>query len=369
MRRIALVYGQGIGPRILGSDQRLVATMTALLDHQCVLDIFLISTDRSPGIEHLLARRPTFRDRLAFRGSVQALGPGAGYDAVYLTSIWGRRLEDAVRCVEQLAPRLPLVVDTADCLAESVRQLHPVRFEGMRKWEQALHRRAELSVFVTQAECFKACARLGLDASRVMEVGYAFGQDLPAQTRGFDERRHMAFLGGAVNPHNINALRNFVHTIIPEIARADPAIELHIIGAGMDQFRLADPKGRHRNIRILGYVENLLETLSRYRNVVVPLLSGGGMKIKIVDALMAGTPVVTSIAGVEGMPLTHREHVLIAETPEQFVEGVCELSQDRRLWNALSQSGFLQATKYYNYENLSRQVGVLLERLPASRLD
>src|SRR5262245_66569887 len=75
--------------------------------------------------------------------------------------------------------------------------------------------------------------------------------------------------------------------------------------------------------------------LERSRVCVVPLLHGAGVKGKVVESLMMGTPVVTTTVGAEGLELRHGEHVLIADTPQDFADGLAHLLTDRDRWESL----------------------------------
>jgi glycosyltransferase involved in cell wall biosynthesis len=71
----------------------------------------------------------------------------------------------------------------------------------------------------------------------------------------------------------------------------------------------------------------------------VPLLHGAGMKSKLVQALMAATPTVTTTIGVEGMDLVDGEHVLIGDSPRRFADGITRVLTDDALWHQLADRG------------------------------
>jgi len=78
-------------------------------------------------------------------------------------------------------------------------------------------------------------------------------------------------------------------------------------------------------IVLTGFVENAVEELARARVAVIPLLAGSGTRIKILEAWAAGTPVVSTTVGAEGLESTASEQLLIADDPKQFTNVVTQL--------------------------------------------
>ncbi len=69
------------------------------------------------------------------------------------------------------------------------------------------------------------------------------------------------------------------------------------------------------------------------------MLHGAGTKTKLIQTLTVGTPAVSTSIGIEGLNLTPREQVLVADQPEQFAEEIVRLTRDRELWEKLSLAG------------------------------
>ena len=99
------------------------------------------------------------------------------------------------------------------------------------------------------------------------------------------------------------------------------------------------------NVKMVGWVPSVEPYLERARVCVVPLLHGAGVKGKVVESLMAGTPVVTTTIGAEGIDLRHGEHVLIADTPQELADGLAHLLTDRARWERLADAGYEHAPR------------------------
>jgi glycosyltransferase involved in cell wall biosynthesis len=81
----------------------------------------------------------------------------------------------------------------------------------------------------------------------------------------------------------------------------------------------------HQPIVITGYVEDPTPYFADSAVFIVPLRAGGGMRVKILNALAMGIPVVSTTVGCEGINVTHGENIVIADTPEDFAAGVVGL--------------------------------------------
>ncbi len=83
------------------------------------------------------------------------------------------------------------------------------------------------------------------------------------------------------------------------------------------------------NIVFLGEVEDAYEFIRSKAVMIVPVLSGSGMRIKIIEGMALGKAIVTTSIGTEGIATTHGRDILIADDPDQFARNVCALVEDR----------------------------------------
>lgn len=135
---------------------------------------------------------------------------------------------------------------------------------------------------------------------------------------------------------NIEALMFFVRVILPAIIRRRPNARLVIAGDRPPANMLALASNQ---VRFEGFVDDV-DTFLRARNVVVvPLLSGGGIKIKTLKAMACGCPVVATSIGVEEIGAQDGVHAAIADDPEQFATKVGDLLEDAELAARLGANG------------------------------
>lgn len=146
----------------------------------------------------------------------------------------------------------------------------------------------------------------------------------PPVTRGNGFLR-FAFLGNLKAPQNLQALRYVVQTLLPVLDDAGIDYELDVIGS-------IDPKVTeelsHPSITFHGFVDDLSGALRDTDLHLAPILSGSGVKTKIVDAFAFGVPTLTTSLGLEGLEVEGRDVALVFDTPEHFLALVQAVSAD-----------------------------------------
>lgn len=138
-------------------------------------------------------------------------------------------------------------------------------------------------------------------------------------------------------PPNAEAVDWFASAVFPLVHEALPATRFHIVGSRPPAFirRLAtDDSG----ILVPGYVADLVPLMRRCAVLVVPVLSGSGMRVKILEAFARGIPVVSTSVGVEGIDARDGQHLLVADSPEAFAGAVVRLIRDTALATRLSRA-------------------------------
>lgn len=156
------------------------------------------------------------------------------------------------------------------------------------------------------------------------------------------------WIGGFFWHPNVDAMLWFFREIWPLIVRAGvKPIEMHVVGTDPPEEIRQFHDGR--NIFIHGYVRDADEFRARADVFVVPLRHGGGVRIKIVEALNAGIPVVTTPKGCEGLPVRDGTDLSVAETAEDFARQVWLLASSIELQQRRSENA-----RRYCAENHSR---------------
>ncbi len=136
----------------------------------------------------------------------------------------------------------------------------------------------------------------------------------------------MLFLGSWRHDPNRVAVDWFVRQVLPHVLAQEPGAQLVIVGS--------DPPPEHTyadhadHMRMLGYVEDVRDPLSQYALFVCPILSGSGVRVKLLEAFAAGIPVVSTKVGAEGLATKDGEFCALADDPAEFAAHVIALLRD-----------------------------------------
>ena len=152
-----------------------------------------------------------------------------------------------------------------------------------------------------------------------------------------EKANEIVFSGNLEYHPNISAVSHFHRNIWPLLRDRWPGLAWRLMGKNHEKIKRR-LTGDVR-IRVTGPVDNAVEELASAKLAVVPLLSGSGTRIKIIEAWAAGLPVVSTSLGAEGLPCRHGEHLLIANTPAQFAEAVSSVLASSDLSNRLARNG------------------------------
>ncbi|MBN2469714.1 MAG: glycosyltransferase [Anaerolineae bacterium] len=150
--------------------------------------------------------------------------------------------------------------------------------------------------------------------------------------------------------------------LFPALQERIPGLELWLVGRepAPEVRRLERP-----SIHVTGQVESVVPYYARSRVALVPLRSGGGTRLKILEALALGRPVVSTTVGAEGLDVTDGEHILIADHPDDFIEKTYRLMTDDALWARLVANGRTLVEQRYSWDSLAEQLLSIYSELAA----
>lgn len=146
----------------------------------------------------------------------------------------------------------------------------------------------------------------------------------------FAKRHGIAFLGGYRHPPNVEGVNHFVENVWPTLLERDPELVLYLYGSNAPESIRALASD---NIVVVGYVESLDEVFHKHRVFVAPLLSGAGLKGKVVEAMAYGLPTVLTKIAAEATGLTDGVTACVADTTEEWVDGILRYHEDEEVWS------------------------------------
>jgi polysaccharide biosynthesis protein PslH len=203
-----------------------------------------------------------------------------------------------------------------------------LEWRRLRTYETALCRQFDRVLVVSENDL----ADLGLDSadrSRAVVVPIVVDTEaLPYVPRG-PEAHHVLSMATMFYPPNIEGVIWFGQEIFPLVRDQIETTRFLVVGA-RPPAHVRDLATETSGIEVAGYVEDLDASLRQSAVLVVPLHSGSGMRVKILEAFARGIPVVSTTIGVEGIDAHHGEHLLVADTPRDFAAAVVDVLRDPR---------------------------------------
>ena len=274
---------------------------------------------------------------------------GGFFDLVILS-----RLHIAIKhfsSVKQYCKKAKLIFDTVDLqFLRERRRAHVEKnprvmknAERLKKLELKLAQACDLTLVVSPVE--QEIILKEYPSARVMVLSNIHKVTIP--NNGYQERKHIMFLGSFAHLPNIDAVKWFVEKIFPIIKSKLLYIKFFIVGS-------SPPKDiislKSEDIIVTGYVDDLKPYFETSRVFVSPLRYGSGVKGKICEAMAHGLPVITTNIGAEGMGLIDGETALIADDPLEFANKVIKLYKDRKLWEKLSKNSIEHIQQNFLYD-------------------
>ena len=132
--------------------------------------------------------------------------------------------------------------------------------------------------------------------------------------------RDVIFFGAMNRMENVGACVWFASEVLPRLRALQLGIRFVIVGGNPPESLLK--LANDNDLVVTGFVENPLSYFEQALCLAVPLLSGGGVKVKVLEALVSGVPVLANAIGVEGIPVEHERHYLHCELPEDYVKAI-----------------------------------------------
>lgn len=244
------------------------------------------------------------------------------------------------------AAELPLILDQHNVESDLFTRaagagwLAPLaRWEGrrLRRFEVEALRSADAVIAISgeDAERFEALG--GREAVTVLpSMGELGPPPLPPPAS-----RRIAFLGTLSWPPNAEGVDWLAREVVPH------APELRFVVGGRGLAPAIARRAKEAGIELAGWVEDPAAFFRSASAAVVPLLSGSGIAMKLLDAMRAGVPVVTTPAGARGLPLRHGEEVLIAEGGEEMASALDRLVADEDLRHRLVENAWRYLERHH----------------------
>ncbi len=163
----------------------------------------------------------------------------------------------------------------------------------------------------------------------------------------FDERKDIAFLGNYRHFPNISAVKFFASEVMPKLTKILPDVKFLIYGSNVTE---EIEELESENVIVKGFIEDLSKLFQNCKIFVAPLLSGAGIKGKVLNALVYGVPSVLSPVAAEGTGIRNGLEAIVAEDVDEWVDAIYKLYKDKDLWQKLSKNAIEFVRNEYSFE-------------------
>jgi glycosyltransferase involved in cell wall biosynthesis len=157
------------------------------------------------------------------------------------------------------------------------------------------------------------------------------------------------WVGGMNDVYNREAVKYFASAILPRIRAEMPQFRWRVVGRDPPQSLLNLAADRGSGVELAGFVEDIVSEYACAAIVVVPLTSGGGTKLKVLEAMAMGRAVVTTPIGAEGIAVRDGVEMEIADSAEEFARKAVQLLRDPRRAAQMAAAARALAERSYNW--------------------
>lgn len=249
-------------------------------------------------------------------------------------------------------------------LSETLPLTKPMKYILMRDWrllkqyEGQMCRTFDAVLAVSQEDklaLIEAGARLDMTV-----IPIAIDTDEQAQIPRQPRSPHIVHIGTMYWPPNIAGITWFLDEIYPLVKQRVPDVRCTLIGA-RPPASITDRAKADSSLTVTGYVEDPIPYLADSSMMVVPLKAGGGMRVKILNALSQGIPMVSTTVGCEGINVTNGEDILVADSPEDFADATTRLLTNSILNRQITEKGRTMVVNTYDYRQACKPLDAIYQ--------
>jgi glycosyltransferase involved in cell wall biosynthesis len=263
--------------------------------------------------------------------------------------------------------RIKVVYDAHDVEAD-IADLHAhPEFPVIKRWviskyfpliEKISVTFADYIITVSKLDRDRFIERYGITREKISVIPIGIvppGISKAKQKFGEESRITILFHGAYSHPPNKEAVDIILRKIAPKIKHKN--VVFLIAGTAM-------PKFRDHNVISLGYVENLDQLVSSCDIAIVPILRGGGTRVKILDYMGSSLPIVTTKKGIEGIEAENGEHAMIVDNvDEKFISAIEYLIENEDERRRLGRNARKLAEEKYDWEKIGEKLNGLYSNL------
>lgn len=216
---------------------------------------------------------------------------------------------------------------------------------ALREWAALL--RSDIVLVISEFEVDWLINNTPLEPEQIMYLPFVYESSNLKNQIPFEERKHGVFIGNLKHAPNVDAVEQLYHSWHPILRKCMPDFETHIYGpyAPTSVLQLHQPK---KGFFVHAAAEEVLSTLEQYKVLLAPLRFGAGIKGKLLEAMRASTPSVTTTVGIEGIASKEDWGGAVIENEQELTAAFLTLYQNEERWNQSVQKGYRLIQKKFD---------------------
>jgi len=234
-----------------------------------------------------------------------------------------------------------------------------VNLKGLKKYEFDMYRNADKVLVLTpqgKKELLEICPELDIAV-----VPHGVDVENFSFSGPEEKEKAIVFVGNYLHYPNADAVLYFHSEIWPLLKSRLPEIKFYVVGQGPPPE--VQNLSQDEAITVTGRVDDVRPFLKKGRVFICPVRLGGGFRGKILEAMAIGRPVVSTSLGAEGVPAHQRENIILADNPEDFVQGVLDLMADDKLFERIRTNARKLVEEKYSWERGVEVMEGVLEKM------
>jgi polysaccharide biosynthesis protein PslH len=238
------------------------------------------------------------------------------------------------------------------------------QWQRYRRYEQRVFSSASLTITVTDNDAQRAARSFGARHIAVVDNGVdvAHYQSIDGGTRSPRRSNEILFLGNLEWRANIDAVRLLLNDVFPKVVAAEPSARLRIVGRRPPKW-MRQAAERDPNVEVDADVADVRPYLHGCGVMAVPLRIGGGSRLKILEALACGMPVVSTGVGAEGLRLEPGRHYVKADDTAEMADTLVRWIRDPAPALELARAGQTLVQAQYDWSVLAQKMEQAWDRV------
>jgi glycosyltransferase involved in cell wall biosynthesis len=175
------------------------------------------------------------------------------------------------------------------------------------------------------------------------------------------DSRRLLYVGSMGYGPNADAVTHFLEDIVPLVLATK--VSFDVVGSKPPSSVRRAASRAVIETTVHGFVPNVDSHYAGKRAMVVPLRHGGGTRLKILEALARGLPVITTSVGCAGLGVTNGREALVADTERDFAAAIDRLLIDDDLWMDLSRTGRAHVERYFGWKSIGQTLHTIMREL------